>query len=552
MNLQRLLRKIRRHINGWTIASAIGAAVILLPILYVLFGLTRPANDNWQTVKQYLLTDYIIGSAKLVLITGISATLIGVLLAWIVVGYSFPLQRFFRWAFVLPLAVPPYIAAYTYGTMTSYTGFIQAGLRNMFGITLPPGTIEVMSLRGAIFILVLFLFPYVFMITRTFLERQTASYIENARLLGHRRFSLFFRVVLPITRPAVIAGSMLVVFEVLSDYGVASYFGVQTLSTAIFQTWFGMYDVDSAVRLAAWLMIVVIGIFVLERYLRRNRLFHTTTSQNQNRPLTPKKLKGPAAAGAVLLCTLVFVLSFLLPVLQIIVWASQTYRKVWRADFMDLVLNTLTGAALATCIIIVVAVLSARTTRILSSSLAQVISRLMTAGYAIPGGIIAIGVLAVFIALDHRLDSVYQWLGKGEGVLLLSMSLGMLIAGFVIRFMATGYNAIEAGYEKIPRTYAEASATLGRGSLSTFVRIELPLLRRAIVTGFVLTFVEIVKELPMTLLLRPFNFDTLAARVYQYAIDERIYEAAFPSLLLILISLIPVLFILKLEKETKI
>ncbi|WP_236339159.1 ABC transporter permease [Paenibacillus plantiphilus] len=547
MRTSRLLRNIRRHINGWMIASLLGGAAILLPILYVLLGLFRPTNENWQIVKQYLLTDYVLGSAKLVLFTGFFAALLGVVLAWLVVGYTFPLRRFFRWALVLPLAVPPYIAAYTYSTMTSYTGFIQSTLRNQFDIKLPPGTIEIMSSKGAIFIMTLFLFPYVFMLTRTFLERQSASYIENARLLGRSRLSLFIKVVLPLSRPAIISGVMLVVFEVFSDYGVASYFGMQTVSTAIFQTWFGMYDVDSAIRLAAWLLIVIIGLFVIERFLRRNRQFNATTSQS--RPLKPQQMKGIAAWGATAFCSIIFLLAFIVPLTQIIVWTTWTYHKIWRADFIDLMVNSLSGAAIATAVIMIIALLSARTARMLSSSLAYGVSRLMTAGYAIPGAIVAIGVLAVFIALDQRLSTVYEWLGKGEGALVLSLSLSMLITGYIIRFMATGYNAIESGYEKLPRVYTEASRTLGRGNTKSFFKVELPLLKGAVITGFILTIVEIMKELPLTLLLRPFNFDTLATRTYQYAIDERIYDAALPSLLLIGISLISVLLIVRLEKE---
>ncbi|WP_258276111.1 iron ABC transporter permease [Paenibacillus sp. SC116] len=547
MNKRRLFINVRNRMNAWTIVSLTGAAVILLPILYVMSGLIRPANDNWETVKQFLLTDYVIGSIKLVLFTGFFATSIGVVLAWLVVGYTFPLRKWFRWALMLPLAVPPYIAAYTYATMTSYTGFIQATLRNQFDIHVTPGTIEVMSTRGAVFILTLFLFPYVFMIAKMFLERQSAVYIENARLLGHKRLSLFFNVVLPISRPAIIAGLMLVVFEVLSDYGVANYFGVQTLSTAIFQTWFSMYDVDSAMKLAAWLMVVIIGIFVLERYLRRNQQYNT--SMKQNKPLTPKPLKGAAAFGATAFCIIVFLLSFVIPVVQLVVWATWTYEKMWTADLFELTLNSLSGAAIATFIILTFALLSARTVRTMASWPAYLLTKLMTVGYAVPGAIIAIGVLAVCIQFDEWLASIYASLGMGEGVLWLSTSLFMLIAGYVIRFMATGYNAIETGYDKIPRTYSEAARTLGHGPARTFFKIELPLLKGSIVTGFILTFVEIVKELPITMLLRPFNFNTLAARTYQYAIDERIYEAALPSLLLIGISFISVLCILKIEKE---
>lgn len=529
--------------------SLIGAVVILLPIAFVLFSLFGSPNENWLHVKEYLLLDYVLGSLKLVTYTTVFATILGVTLAWLVAGYTFPLRRFFKWALILPLALPPYIAAFTYRTLTSYTGFIQSTLRNQFGITVPPDTIEVMSTRGAVFVLTLCLFPYVFMITRTFLERQSASYIENASLLGRKSFSLFFRVVLPIARPAIIAGVMLVVFEVLSDYGVATYFGVQTVSTAIFQTWFGLYDVDSALRLAAWLMVVVIGIFIVERYLRRRRQFSSTTTQV--RPLAPRKLRGFAAGAAVAYCSIIFLLAFAIPVVQIIVWSSWTYEKVWTPAFLNLAFNTVKGASIATIIIVVVSLITARVCRNMSSSFAYGLSRMMTAGYAIPGAIIAIGVLAVFIALDQWLSPLYAGMGKGEGALVLSLSLAMLITGYVIRFMAPGYNAVEAGYEKIPRSYSEASRTLGRSSTVTFFRIELPLLKSTLLTAFILTFVEIVKELPLTMLLRPFNFETLATQTYKYAIDERIYEAALPSLLLISVSLMSILVFNQIGKREK-
>ncbi|SDT44052.1 iron(III) transport system permease protein [Paenibacillaceae bacterium GAS479] len=545
--MNKLPRSARRQINGWTMASVIGAAVVLLPILYVLTGLFRPANENWDKVKQFLLTDYILGSAKLVIFTGFFATFIGVVLAWLVVGYSFPLRRFYKWALVLPLAMPPYIAAYTYSSMTGYTGVIQATLRNHFDLVLPPGTIDVMSDRGAIFVLTLCLFPYIFMLTRVFLERQSASFIENARLLGHKPLSVFFRVVLPLARPAIMAGVMLVLFEVLSDFGVANYFGVQTVSTAIFQTWFGMYDVQSAMKLASWLMVAVLGLFMLERLLRRSRRYASPTSRSN--PLKPQPLKGIAAWGATLFCTFIFLLAFFFPIAQLVAWAIQTGGTVWRSDFLDLTVNTLKGAGLGTAIVLLIAILSSRAARMFDSPFMQALTRLLSAGYAVPGAIVAIGVLAVFIALDEWLAPFYGMLGKEEGALVLSLSLAMLITGYVIRFMATGYGALEAGYEKMPKAYSEASRTLGRSSLATFFRVELPLLKGSLLSGFVLTFVEIVKELPLTMLLRPFNYDTLSTRAYQYATDERVFDAALPSLFLVLIGLISVLFILKAERS---
>jgi iron(III) transport system permease protein len=537
-----LKRNVGRYASGWFAVSLIAAALILVPICYVLFSLFREPSANWAQVKQYLLADYIAGSAILVCFTAAFAAVLGASLAWLVTGYTFPLQRFFRWALVLPLAIPPYIAAFTYRTMTSYTGIIQATLRNQFGIRVPPGSLEVMSTRGAIFVLTMCLFPYVFLITRAYLERQSASYIENAILLGRGHFSVFFRVVVPIARPALIAGVMLVVFEVLSDYGVANYFGVQTVSTAIFQTWFGMYDVDAALRLAAWLMVIVIGIFVAERFFRRHKQYHAAT---RSRPLTPRKLGVAGQIMATALCTLVFLVSFLIPVAQNVVWAFWTYEEIWSPAFAQMTLNSLSGAAVASAIVMMISVITARVCRDLSSSWAYGLSRLMTAGYAVPGAIIAIGVLAVFISLDDWLDPLYVRLGYEEGMLILSMSVSMLITAYVIRFMATGYNAVEAGYEKIHRSYSEASRTLGRSRSVTFFRIELPLLKGSLISGFILTLVEIIKELPLTWLLRPFNFETLSTRTYKYAIDERIYDASLPALLLIAISLVSVLLIVQ-------
>lgn len=538
---------VRKHINGWTITSFLGAAVVLLPIFYILSGMFFPPTENWTKIKQFFLTDYILGSVKLVLYTGFFAGIIGVVLAWLVACYKFPLSNFFKWAFVLPLAIPPYIAAYTYSSMTGYTGIIQATLRNHFDIILSPGTIEIMSVRGTVFILTLFLFPYVFILTRVFLENQSASFIENARLLGHRPLSVFFKVILPLARPAIIAGMMLIIFEVLSDYGVANYFGVQTVSTAIFQIWFGMYDIQSAMKLAAWLMLGVISLFIVERFLRRNRRYVNTTKRSNL--LNPQQLKGFTAWGVTIFCTIIFILSFLAPIIQLFIWSIQYGSIQLNADFLDLILNTITGASIGTVIILVVALISTRAARMFDSTFMQVLTRLLTAGYSVPGAIIAIGVLAVFISLDDLLNPLYIAIGKGDGVLVLSLSLVMLITGYIIRFMAIGYNALEAGYEKMPRAYSEVSRTLGKNSFVTFIRVEIPLIKGSLLSGFILTFVEIIKELPLTLLLRPFNYNTLSTKAYQYATDERIFDAALPSLLLIVIGLISVLFILNPERK---
>lgn len=546
-----MLRGIRKQTNGWLIISLAGAVAILLPLFPILLSLLQAPNENWQQIQDYLLRNYLVNSLWLVIATGLGTAVLGVALAWLVAAYDFPLRRFFRWALMLPLAIPPYIAAYTYSTMFSYTGIVQVLLRSTFGITPNPKWFGVMSMRGAIFIFTLFLFPYVFMITRSFFERQSGAYIENATLLGRGQAAIFWRIALPLARPALAGGLILVIFEVLSDYGVTSYFGVHTISTAIFQTWFGMYDVDSAMRLAAYLMVGVVGLFLVERLARRNRRFSASCSRS--RPLAPRRLRGLAAWTAFAFCGGIFAWSFLIPVAQLIHWATWTYARVLTPAFYQLVFRTISIALVATVVIMLLATIVANLQRTNASAFTQGLARVMTAGYSIPGAIVAIGVLALFIGLDRWLAPLYVALGIGAGPapLVLSMSLVMLLVAYVVRFMATGYNAVEAGFEKVGTRYLEVSRTLGFGITKSFFKVDLPLIKGALLSGTILTFVEIVKELPLAMLLRPFNFETLATKAYQYANDEKIYEAAAPSLLIILVSVTAVYVLYHLGKESE-
>jgi iron(III) transport system permease protein len=538
--------QINRQLNGWLIISLVGAAFILLPILFVLFSIFQTPNDNWVQIKQYLVKDYLVQTVSLTVLTAVLTLLIGVTLAWLVAVYDFPGKRFFRWALVMPLAIPPYIAAYTYSTMFSYTGIVQKILRNQWGIVPDQHLITISSMRGAVTIFTLFLFPYIYLITRSYLEKQSASYIENARLLGKKPLSIFFQIILPISRPAIAGGVILVMFEVLSDYGVTSYFGIQTISTAIFQTWFGMYDVKSAMRLAAWLMIVVVGLFLLERLLRRHRMYSATTSKS--RQLTPRRLSGISGISATLVCLIVWCLSFAIPVSQLIAWVPLTLESVWKDEFVLLLFRTIYVAALSTFLVMIFSLIVSTVNRS-RSVMSFLLAKGVTAGYSVPGAIIAIGVLALFIQLDQSLAPLYKQFGMNEAPLVLSLSLVMLISGYVIRFMATGYNAVEVGFEKVGIKYTEASRMLGHSRTRTFFKIDLPLVKGAVISGFILTFVEICKELPLALLLRPFNFETLATKTYQYANNEQIVEAAIPSLLIIGISSISVYVLHYLERK---
>ncbi|MFK2825426.1 iron ABC transporter permease [Bacillus sp. B190/17] len=547
MKKKLISRSIRKEWNGWWAISLIGATVILLPILFVFSSLFFKPNENWFHIREYLLGTYVQETLILVISTGVLTAVLGVTLAWLVTAYDFPLKRFFRWGLILPLAIPPYIAAYTYRTMLSYTGVVQATLRNEFGYQMSQEWLNISSLRGAVFIFTLFLYPYVFLITRAFLENQSASFFENARLLGRKPFFIFIKIVLPLSRPAVVGGVVLVIYEVLSDYGVTSYFGIHTITTAIFQTWFGMYDVNTAMRLAAWLMLIVVAMFIVERLLRSRQRYHLPV---KSRPLAAMKLKGIGAAAAFAYCAAIFAAGFLIPFVQLIAWAALTFDTVWNETFAELVYRTLYVAFISTALIIIFAVIVANVCR-KPSTFSYFLAKWVTTGYSIPGAIIAIGVLAVFIGLDQWLAPLYAMMGMDDAPLILSLSIIMLIVGYVIRFMATGYNAIEVGFEKIGTKYTEASRMLGSGVTKTFFKVDLPLMKGAIFSGFILTFVEICKELPLVLLLRPFNFETLSTKTYQFAKDERIHEASISSLIIIAISALSIIVLQMANKKVK-
>lgn len=320
-------------------------------------------------------------------------------------------------------------------------------MRNRLGLTIDQNYFDIMSMEGAIFIFSLSLFPYVYLITRTFLEKHSASYIENARLLGRHPVAIFFKIVLPLSQGAIVGGASLVAFEVLNDYGVSKHFGLQTFTTAIFKTWFGMYDVDSAIRLAGLLMSIIIGIFIAERLLRRRKRYHSPV--NRSTPLRRISLGYMGSTLVISFCTVVTLLSFFIPVTQLIVWATWTYSDIWNDKFITMIGNTLLVSFFAVLFIMILAVVAANVNRTWRSTFTLTLSKLLSMGYSIPGAVMSIGVLAVFISVDKRLAGFYEALGLGSNKLVLSMSLIMLVFAFVIRFVSVGFNAVDAGMTRL-------------------------------------------------------------------------------------------------------
>lgn len=527
-------RDIKSNLNIWSVTSFVLIVLIILPTLNISLKLLNETSDNWGHIREYLLVDYIINTVSIVAFGGLLTMIIGTSLAWLVTAFDFPMRKFFKWGLLLPLSVPPYVAGFTYHGILNYTGVIQTFLRNNLNIDVNQSYFSIMNHRGAIFILTMVLYPYVFAIVRSFLSKQSADLIENARVLGKSPMAVFFQVVLPISRPAIIGGVSLVVLEIMNEFGLFDYFGISTFSVAIFRTWFGLSDLDSAVRLAAIVMVMVLSILLLEKLMRGRKRY--SYSSSKIRPIQPIRLEGGKKVLASLYCSTIFGFGFLIPTIQLLHWAFLTYRKVLDARFLEYLYNSLRVTILATVIIVVISIIIANYSRIKQNLLTKIYTRITILGYSIPGAVIAVAVMIFFIDIDNRTHGIRQVLMEGSSRLFLTTSLAMLMFAYVIRFLGIGYNSIESGFDKIGKGYFEASRMLGMSVTRTFFKVDLPMLKPAIISGFILVFIDIMKELPLTMILRTFNFHTLATKAYQYANDEMIHEAAISSLFIIFLS----------------
>ena len=534
------MRWLKMNLNLWSVLSTIFVILIILPNLNIMINLFNEPNENWIHIKTYLLKDYMINSTILIVCTGILSMIIGTSLAWITTMYEFPFRKVLEIGLILPLGIPPYMGAYTYVGILNYTGIIQSFLRNELGIYVNQKYFDIMSINGAIFIFTIFLFPYVYLITKSFLEKQSADLVENGRVLGRSQLEIFIYVILPVARAAIVGGVSLVILEVLNDYGVVKYFGVPTFSTAIFKTWFAMGDIDSAIRLASVLMVLVFTSLMIEKFLRSRKKFSYSTAKV--RPLVKIKLEGIKSIGAFMYSFIIFSLGFLIPTLQLIHWALMTYEKILNHRFIKLMGNSLIIAITTSVIIVIISVIIGNYNRINESVLSKAYSKITVVGYSIPGSVIALGVIVFFIGIDKRFGWIYENITFGGSKLILSSSIIMLLFAYVIRFLTIGYNSIEAGFEKVGKRFFEASRTLGMGITETFFKVDLKMIKPGIVGASILVFVDVLKELPLTLILRPFNFDTLATKAFEYASDEMIHEASIGSLIIILVSTISIIF----------
>jgi iron(III) transport system permease protein len=532
--------RMRWRFSRMTVFGLAIAALFVVPVLTILSAVFARDAGGWSHITSTVLPGIALNSFFLAFTVGMGVAFIGTVTAWLTATTDFAGRRVLEWALVLPLAMPAYVMAYAYTDALQYAGPVQSWLREVFGwqsrsdYWFP----DVRSLGGAAAMLMFVLYPYVYMLARVAFLEQSSTLAEAGRTFGYWPAQVFFRISLPLARPAIAAGTALAVMETLADYGTVSYFGVQTFTTGIFNAWLSQGDRIAAAKLSALLLAFVILLMYAEHWARqRSRYFQV------GRPLhTRTPLRGARAFAACAACAIPLLIGFVIPcgILIKLGLSDDLSSTAWGARFAAIATNSFLLATVTALIAVGVALALAYAARRAKSSFHTAINRLIMLGYAVPGAIIAVGVIIPVVALDHWLvDSINRLFGSNLG-LILSGSVGLLIYAYLIRFLAVALQGIEAGLTKVTPHMDDAARSLGATEGEVLRNVHVPLLRASLITAGLLVFVDVMKELPATLVLRPFNFDTLAVHVYVLAKDERLVEAAWPALAIVLVGLVPV------------
>lgn len=540
---QRFLKSLRHGFQPWTCIVIAIALLIASPILVVLSSIFSNSGEVWSHLSATVLPRYLMNSLWLILGVSAGVLLIGVSTAWLVTLCRFPGSRWLEWGLLLPLAAPAYLLAYTYTDVLEYFGPVQSFLRALFGwqsatdYWFP----NVRSLWGAMLMLTLVLYPYVYLLARVAFLEQSGSILEASRSLGCTPWRSFFTVALPLARPAIVAGLALALMETLNDFGTVQYFGVETFTTGIYRTWFGMGERIAAAQLAAVLMLFILGLILLERWSRRQTRYYQSTGGY--RGFSAYRLGRWQSAIAALVCALPILLGLVIPAGLLLQMTLNSWERTVDQKFWDLATHSLILAALTAILAAAIALVMAYGQRLYPSIAMNLGTRVASMGYAVPGAVIAVGVLIPVGRLDATIDSWMRSTFNVSTGLLLSGTITALIFAYLVRFLAVSFGTVESGLTKVSPNLDDAARSLGHGPTQTLVKVHAPLMWGSLLTAVMLVFVDVMKELPATIVMRPFNFDTLAVQVYQYAADERLVEAAAPALTILLVGLLPVILL---------
>ncbi|MGL6500400.1 ABC transporter permease [Aeromonas dhakensis] len=528
---------------GWITGSWASALLLALPVLALVFSAFSADGDLFSHLADTVLFDYLANTLGLVVGVVLLSLLFGVPTAWLVAMCQVPGRRALQWALMLPMAMPSYIVAYVYTDLLDYSGPLQAGLRQLFGWSSPADYWfpAIRSLGGAAWVLSLVLFPYVYLLTRASFLEQSVSLIHSSRLLGCSPWQSFRRLSLPLARPAIMVAVSLVAMETLADFATVHFFAINTLTTAVYDTWLGYGSLATAAKLSCLMLLAVVLLIALERRSRsRQQVFQKSMGHEQ--PLR-YPLKGARRWLAGLWCWGLVLAGFGLPFVILLDYGVRYFELSWTPEFVRFAGNSLLISALTALLAMGIALLLGFCRRLDGGPKSLLPLRIAAMGYAMPGTVLAIGVLVPLTALDFAINDLAEWLGRQGPGLLLTGTLTAIVFGYLVRFVAIAIGSVESSMGKISPSLDMAARSLGQGDGAMLRRVLLPLVRRGLFAGAMLVFIESMKELPAALLLRPFNFDTLATHVYQFVSDEMLERGALGAIVIVLVGLLPLIWV---------
>lgn len=534
----------------WVTAGIVVAALTLLPILSLVVLAAQPTGNVWSHLIDTVLPRSLWTTVLLMAGVGAITLVVGVGTAWLVTMCRFPGRAFFDWALLIPLAVPTYIIAYTYVEILDYTGPVQSAIRAVFGFHTARDYWfpEVRSLPGAIFVMGFVLYPYVYLTTRASFLLQSACALDVSRTLGAGPVRLFLRVALPLARPAIVVGVSLALMECLNDIGAVTFFGVHTMTFSVYDTWINRSSLAGAAQLACAMLALVFALLWIERHARRRQRFHITSSRYLALP--SYALGGVRGFAATLACAVPILIGFVFPAALLADYASRRLEDLASPQLLAAVGNTLTLSISAALLTVVIGIVLTFAQRVRTNALTRLCGRIASIGYAIPGTVLAVGILIPLAQFDNFIDGVARsTFGFSTGLLLVGSGTALVYA-YMVRFLAVAYGQVEGGLGKVTPHLDMAARTLGRSSGKLLFEIHLPLIRPVLMTALLLAFVDCMKELPATILLRPFNFETLATTVYNAASREAFGEGALPALLIVLVGLVPAIMLARTSART--
>lgn len=524
--------------DRWRLVALTFSVLVLIPVLVVMSSFLNPEPEVWRHLFDYVLSDLLVNTFWLVLGVGVSTLLLGVSLGWLMAIYEFPGRRILNWGLLLPMAIPAYVLAFVFIGLLDFTGPLQTWLRDVFGSSawFP----RIRSTGGVILVMSLALYPYVYLLARNAFSTQGKRALEAAQALGHSRYSGFFTVALPMARPWIAGGLMLVLMETLADFGTVAVFNYDTFTTAIYKTWFGMFSLDAASQLASLLVIIIFVLLVLEQ-LSRSKMRYTQAGRHQETGRI--QLNGSVAWLATLFALSITVIAFILPLIQLISWAVSVFSEDFDSRYLGFLYHTLILAGIAAVMTVFGALLLSYAARRNTDGLTRIGVRIATVGYALPGAVLAVGIFVAIAWVDRTLLALLRPLMQIEAGMLLQGSVFIMLLAYMVRFMAVGFSPVDSAMHRLPTSLDDVSRTLGVSNLTMLRRVHAPILSGGILTGLLLVFVDVMKEMPITLMTRPFGWDTLAVRIFEMTSEGEWERAALPAVALVLAGLIPIILL---------